>query len=139
MILLDTNVVSEAIKLVPDAAVKDWLDAQAAETLFLSSISVAELLYGVAALPGGARKEKLSIAIDHALAIFGSQILLFDAKAARKFAMLAANAKAAGYGFPMLDAYIAAIAASNGFAIAARDATAFTAAGLNVINPWNGI
>ena len=55
MILLDTNVISEAMKPAPERAVRDWLDAQAAETLFLSSVTIAELSFGIAALPKGRR------------------------------------------------------------------------------------
>ena len=64
MIVLDTNVVSEAMKPEPDPAVRDWLDEQAAETLFLSSVTVAELLFGIGALPDGRRKQKLAATLD---------------------------------------------------------------------------
>ncbi len=53
MFLLDTNVISEAIKPEPHPSVRDWLDAQAAETLFLSSVTIAELLFGIGALAPG--------------------------------------------------------------------------------------
>lgn len=136
MILLDTNVVSEAMKTAPHPAVRDWLDAQTAESLFLSSVTVAELMFGVGALPAGKRKEKLAAAIDGALALFGTRILPFDVAAARRYGELAVKARAAGKGFPTPDGYIAAIAAANGFAVASRDTGAFKAAGLAVINPW---
>jgi len=63
MILLDTNVVSEAMTRAPHPRVRAWLDAQVAETLFLSSITVAELLFGIGALPAGRRKDRLAAAI----------------------------------------------------------------------------
>jgi predicted nucleic acid-binding protein len=136
MILLDTNVVSEAMKPEPNPAVRDWLDAQAAETLFLSSVTLAELLFGVAALPDGRRKTGLAVLLDGVMALFAGRILAFDTPAAQRYADLAVRARAAGRGFPTPDGYIAAIAAANGFAVASRDTTAFTAAGLTVINPW---
>ena len=136
MILLDTNVVSEAMKPEPAAAVRAWLDAQAAETLYLSSVTIAELMFGIGALPNGRRKDKLTAALDGVLELFADRILPFDTRAARRYAELAVRARAAGRGFPTPDGYIAAIAASRDFAVASRDASAFAAAGLKVINPW---
>lgn len=136
MIVLDTNVVSEAIKPEPHPAVRAWLDAQAAETLFLPSITVAELLFGIGALPGGRRKEMLAARIDRLLDEFAGRILPFDTPAARAYAGLAVAARAAGKGFPTPDGYIAAIAAAHGFAVASRDTSAFVAAGLTVVDPW---
>ena len=70
MIVLDTNVVSEAMK--PDAhpAVRAWLNDQAAETLYLSSVTLAELLFGIAALPAGQRRDMLGKALDGLLSLF---------------------------------------------------------------------
>ena len=139
MILLDTNVVSEAMKPEPTLAVRKWLDEQAAETLYLSSVTIAELLFGIGALPKGKRKDKLTAALDGALELFADRILSLDTSAARRYAELAVRARAAGKGFPTPDGYIAAIAASHDFAVASRDTSAFTAAGLAVINPWTAV
>ena len=136
MILLDTNVVSEAMRPEPHPAVGRWIDAQAAETLFLSSVTLAELLFGVGALPDGKRNTTQRTVLDGGTALFAPRILPFDAQAARRYADLALKARAAGKGFPTPDGYIAAIAAAHNFAVASRDASAFTAAGLTVINPW---
>lgn len=136
MILLDTNVVSEAMKPEPAAAVRAWLDAQAAETLYLSSVTIAELRFGIGALPNGRRKDKLTAALDGVLELFADRIVPFDTRAARRYAELAVRARAAGGGFPTPDGYIAAIAAAHDFAVASRDTSAFAAAGLTVIDPW---
>ena len=136
MILLDTNAVSEAIKPEPHPSVLAWFDAQVTETLFLSSITVAELLFGVGTVPEGKRKHTLAARIDRLLDQFASRILPFDTAAARSFADIAVKARVAGKGFPTPDGYIAAIASSRGFAVASRDSSAFNAAGLTVINPW---
>ena len=136
MILLDTNLVSEAMRRNPDPAVRDWFDAHAPETLFLSTITVAELLFGVGAMPSGRRRDRLAAALDDVLALFAPRILPFDTAAARHHADLAVRARAAGKGFPTPDGYIAAIAAARGLAVASRDTSAFEAAGLMVINPW---
>ena len=136
MILLDTNVISEAMKPAPDPAVRSWLDEQAAETLYLSSVTIAELMFGIGALPRGHRKDRRATALEGVLTIFGDRILPFDTKAARRYGDLAVKARAAGRGFPTPDGYIAAIAASHDFAVASRDSSAFKAAGLPVIDPW---
>lgn len=136
MIVLDTNVVSEAMKPEPDAAVRDWLDEQVAETLYISSVTVAELLFGIGALPNGRRKQKLAAALDGMLPLFEGRILAFDTDAARHYADLAVAARKAGKGFPTPDGYIAATAAAHGFTVATRDASAFDAAGIPIIDPW---
>lgn len=136
MILLDTNVISEAMKPAPEAAVRDWFDEQAAETLYLSSVTIAELTFGIGALPAGGRKDRLTAALEGVMAMFGERILPFDTEAARRYGDLAVRARAAGRGFPTPDGYIAAIAAAHDFAVASRDAAAFNAAGLVVIDPW---
>jgi len=136
LIVLDTNVVSDAMKPAPDAAVRAWLDDQVAETLYLSSVTVAELLFGIAALPTGRRKNLLTEAVEGLLALFGGRVLPFDMDAAVRYAELATLASTKGRGFPTPDGYIAAIAASRGFIVASRDTAPFVAAGVSVINPW---
>ena len=83
MILLDTNIISESMRPNGDPAVLAWLDAQAVETLYLSTITVAELRFGVAALPIGARRQTLLRELDERLLpIFASRILPFCLAAA---------------------------------------------------------
>lgn len=136
MIVLDTNVVSETMKPDPDPRVRDWLDAQPAETVFLTTVTFAELLYGVAAMPAGKRQGRLRAFVEALAEQLSAQILPFDLAAAREHAHLAVQARRSGHGFPVPDGYIAAIAASRGFAVATRDTAPFEAAGLLVINPW---
>lgn len=136
MIVLDTNVISEAMRPRPDSAVQNWLDAQAPETLFLTSVTLAELLFGVGALPAGRRRKALAETLDGLLTLFGERVLAFDTDAARQYASLAVRARLAGKGFPTADGYIAAIAAAHGFVIATRDTRPFEVAGLKVIDPW---
>lgn len=136
MILLDTNVASEAMKPVPHPSVRAWLNDQAAETLYLSSVTLAELLFGIAALPAGKRKDMLMQALDGLMGLFRDRVLPFDIDAARHYAELAVMARTGGRGFPTPDGHIAAIAASRGFIVASRDTTPFEAGGVSIINPW---
>lgn len=136
MIVLDTNVVSEVMKPHPDAAVRAWLGRQPEERLYLTSVTLAELGFGIAAMPEGRRKHGLAHTLESLLHLFEDRVLPFDADAARHYALLAVKARSSGHGFPMPDGYIAAIAASQGHAVASRDASPFEAAGLRVIDPW---
>lgn len=139
MIVLDTSVVSEAMKAEPNPAVRAWLDAQAAETLCLSSVTLAELLSGVAALPSSRRKVALSQTLDGLLELFGDRVLAFNTDAARHYAGLAVTARAAGKDFPTPDGYIAAIANVRGLPVATRDVAPFQTVGLKVINSWEAM
>lgn len=136
MIVLDTKVVSEAMRPTPSPAVLDWMDRQAAETLYLSSVTIAELLYGVGALPAGRGKQALRSVIDGLIELFHDRVLPFNLEAARCYADLAVTARMGGKGFPTPDGYIAAIAVANGFTVATRDAGPFQAAGIDIIDPW---
>jgi predicted nucleic acid-binding protein len=137
MILLDTNVISEPWKPVPDEAVVAWLDAQAIETLFLSSITIAELRFGIAAMPSGKRQKILHDRLEgEVLPHFSERILSFDLAASQFYAELMVRARVSGKAIGKADGYIAATAVANGLAVATRDTSQFEAAGLKVINPW---
>lgn len=137
MIILDTNVISESVRPVPDPGVVAWLDEQDVETLFLSAISVAELRHGVAALPDGKRRRILATALEERiLPLFKNRMLSFDDSASKAYASIRVCARKAGMAISAADGYIAATAAAHGFAIATRDVGPFMAAGVPVINPW---
>lgn len=137
MILLDTNVVSEPLRPKPDSQVMAWLDAQTAETLYLSTISLAELQLGIESLPAGKRRKALAAALaEQIIALFGERILPFDLAAAQAYAQIVIRARRRGHPLAVADALIAAIAASRHFIVATRDVGPFEAAGVPLINPW---
>jgi hypothetical protein len=137
MILLDTNVVSEPLRAVGDLNVLAWIDAQNIETLYLSTLSLAELRFGIAVLPAGKRRDLLHASLEQrVLPLFAGRILPFDDVASRAYADLRSRARAAGHTIAPTDGYIAAIATAQGFSVATRDVSPFEAAGLTVINPW---
>jgi predicted nucleic acid-binding protein len=137
MIVLDTNVVSEPMKPRGHPAVRAWLDAQAAETLYLTATSLSELLVGIELLPVGKRRDGLMDALSELLSgLFGARILPFDRDAAIVYARLVAHARLAGHPMSVADAQIAAIADGRGFTVATRDTAPFIAAGVPVVNPW---
>ena len=138
MILLDTNIISEALKTVGDEKVLAWMDAQMIETLYLSTISLAELRFGIGALPEGKRRDILNSTLEQrVLPIFSGRILAFNEAASQSYAILRSRARSLGLAIATADGYIAAIAATNGFAVATRNTSPFDAAGLKVINPWS--
>lgn len=124
------------MQLKPDARVVAWLNDQAEKSLYLTSVTLAELMFGIWVLPEGKRRSRLERVLNDVLHLFEDRVLPFDADAARRYADLAVLARNAGRGFPTPDGYIAAIAASRGFIVASRDTSPYEAAGLTVINPW---
>ncbi len=137
MILVDTNVISEPLRHAPDTRVTAWLNAQPIETLYLSAITVAEMRYGIAALPSGRRRTRLQEDVEtRLLPLFAGRILPFDLAASKAYADLMAKARAAGQGIGGADGYIAATAAATAMTVATRDTAPFTAAGLKTLDPW---
>ncbi|WP_321848597.1 type II toxin-antitoxin system VapC family toxin [Burkholderia diffusa] len=139
MILVATNVISESLRREPSLAVIEWLDAQNVETLFLAAISLAEMRFGVAALPEGRRRDWLHQSIEQRIVpLFRGRVLPFDDAASKAYASLRAKARATGNALASADGFIAATAAANGLIVATRDVAPFEAAGLRVIDPWVG-
>jgi predicted nucleic acid-binding protein len=137
VILIDTNVISEPWKPAPKPRVLAWIDAQAIDTLYLSAVTVAELRFGIAAMPAGKRRDTLHRRLEQdVLRLFESRVLAFDLEASQAYAHLMVGAKAAGRAIGMADGYIAATAASHGFMVATRDTSPFEAAGVSTVNPW---
>lgn len=137
MIILDTNVVSEPMRRNANPAVQTWLDRQAAETLYLTSTSLSELLVGIEILPNSKRKKGLAAAFSELLVmLFGGRILAFDQRAAMAYAPLIARGRSRGQIISVADGQIAAIASVHGFSVATRDTAPFVGAGIQVISPW---
>jgi len=138
LIVLDTNVVSELMRPNPEPAVLVWLDAQRPGDLWLSSVVAAELMFGVARLPEGSRKQQLAQAVSAMLEQdFAGRILPFDLAAAVAYATLVAERERAGASIAMADAQIAAICRVSGAALATRNQKHFAGMGLTLINPWD--
>jgi predicted nucleic acid-binding protein len=110
--------------------VRAWLNEQVAETLYLTSVTLTGMLFGIAVLPAGRRRNSLTRTLDGLLELFGDRVLPFDADAARHHTALAVAARNAGRGSPTPDGYIAAIAALRGFIVASRDASPYKPGGL---------
>ncbi|MBZ5607963.1 MAG: type II toxin-antitoxin system VapC family toxin [Acidobacteriia bacterium] len=138
MIVLDTNVLSEAMRPSPDAEVLRWMAGQPASQLFTTTITQAEILYGLELMPKGKRHASLKSAIEAMFEEdFGDRILPFDSDAALWFAQIAASRRKVGRPVSQWDAQIAAIARSRGAALATRNTDDFEHCGITLINPWS--
>ncbi len=136
MIILDTNIVSEALKPGRHPAVIAWLDEQSAETLYITATSLAELFTGIAVMPDGKRKTAISAALDSLISrLFDARILPFDHDAAMAYSQLLSGARAQGKAVSMPDGQIGAIASVHNFKVATRDVAPFQALGVPVIDP----
>ncbi len=139
MILLDTNVISALMQSTPDRVVVDWLDAQTPTTVWIPSVAVFEVRYGLARLPNGRRKRDLQSAFDTMLAEdLEHRVVEFDRSAAEHAAALAADREAAGRPVDLRDTMIAGIAVARRATIATRNTRHFEDLPVVVLNPWGG-
>jgi toxin FitB len=137
MIVLDTNVLSEALRPKPSAKVLDWMRSQPITALFTTTITEAELYYGLALLPKGKRRSSLESIVEPIFTQdLAGRVLPFDSSAAREYANIAASHRHAGRPISESDARIAAIVRSCRASLATRNVDDFSDCGLNVIDPW---
>ena len=137
MIVLDTNVLSEVMRLSPSEQVLSWMATRSPSQLFTTAITQAEILYGVELLPKGKRRAELHSAVEAMFEYdFAGRILPFDSEAAQIFSKIAAHRRALGRAIAQMDAQIASIARSRGASIASRNTKDFEGCGVTVLNPW---
>ena len=137
MIIVDTNVASELMRPSPAPAVQDWVRARAGQELYMTSITLAEIRYGIERLPDGRRKELLRTTAEEVFTAFEEQILPFDAAAATQYASIVTRRDSAGLPIDGFDAQIASICHAHGAALATRDANDFRETEVDLIDPWN--
>ncbi len=139
MLVLDTNVISELMKASPSPRVLEWWSQQQSGELFTTTVTMAEILYGIEILPKGKRRDSL---LAEAEAVFtqdfAGRILPFDEEAARFFPEIAAQRRAEGRPIAELDAQIAAVARSRRAILATRNTGDFEGCGVRLANPWEG-
>ena len=138
MILLDTNVISELVKLEPDAAVATYLDGIAPDSVFTAAVCEAEIRYGLARMPVGRRRDELIERIDTFFELgFRGQVLRFDSSCAALYGEIRHVRESAGKPITVEDAMIAATArAYNVAGIVTRNTRDFVDCGVELIDPW---
>lgn len=138
MIILDTNVLSELMKLTPAPQVFVWFGRQVPTELFITSLTEAETYAGIELLPHGKRRNALMAAAENVFAKdFAGRILSFDSDAARAFAKIVARRRRLGKPIGPIDAQIAAIAELRGAKLATRNVVDFSDCGIDLIDPWH--
>jgi predicted nucleic acid-binding protein len=137
MIILDTNVLSEVTLLRPDVNVLTWFSVQQRRLMYVTSISQAEMFFGIRVLPMGKRRQDLEqTAQGIFFEDFAGHILAFDAEAADIYATISAGRRSIGRPIRELDAQIASIALLHGASIATRNVRDFEHMDLDIIDPW---
>jgi len=138
MIIVDTNIVTEVMKDSPTHAVVSWLNDQETSTLFLTSITIGEVRYGLRIMPQGRRRLRLEQGFERILAeAFAGRVLPFDEEAARHYGDVMGRRKEIGRPVGVLDGQIASIARANGCAVATRNVKHFVECGIEIINPFD--
>jgi toxin FitB len=138
MIVLDTNVISELMRRQTNERVLGWVDAQAQDELFVTAVTVGEILYGIAKLPDGKRKFDLRAVADETFDVdFTDRILAFDKSAAEHYGHVVSLRERSGRPISMADALIASVCLSYSASLATRNIADFEGVGLELINPWD--
>lgn len=136
MIVVDTNVVSELMRPAPAVAVLDWLEAASERDLYTTSITVAEVRYGLERLPRGRRRNVLTRVADDVFEAFEDRVLPFDARAAAHYATLVAARERDGRPIDGFDAQIASICRAHRASLATRNTRDFNGTGIATLDPW---
>jgi len=137
VIVLDTNVLSEVLRPVPEPSVMAWLANQPRASLFTTTVTRGEILYGIRLLSDGKRRRGLWDAAKNIFdEDFADQVLIFDSDAADMYAEIAASRRAAGKPISQFDAMIVAMARSRGASLATRNVKDFENCGTDIVNPW---
>jgi hypothetical protein len=137
MILLDSNVISEAMKSAPEPAVLAWVDRQLPNSLWTCTVVVAELLSGLDLMPQGKRQSQLRMKAAFMFdRFFANRIFVFDQAAAKAYGTVLKSRRDAGRPIDEMDALIAATSLANGATLATRNIAHFESCGITLLNPW---
>jgi predicted nucleic acid-binding protein len=135
VILLDSNVISESMRIAPDRRVMSWLDRHPASSLFLCAITVDEITFGIEVLPSGRKRTRLAAVFSRIIDLFSGRIIAFDTRAATESAKFRGQRRLAGSPMSLGDSQIAGVAKSRGYALATLNARDFRDIDLSVLEP----
>ena len=136
MIVVDTNVISELMRSSPAREVVGWVRDHSQRDLYTTSVTLAEITYGIEKLDAGRRKDFLKSTADEIFAAFDKYVLAFDRPAALHFAKIVTNRARAGNPIDGFDAQIASICRSHRAALATRNVKDFEGTGIEILDPW---
>lgn len=138
MIVVDTNVASELMRPAPSPVVAAWVRSRNPTDLYTTSITLAEIRFGIERLPAGYRKDQLSATAAEVFVAFADHVLPFDAEAAAEYAVMVSRRERAGAPIDGFDAQISSICRTRRAALATRNIRDFENTGIDVIDPWKG-
>jgi hypothetical protein len=139
MIILDTNVVSELMRPTPERMVLHWFSSQAAEDLHVTTVTMAEILYGIELISSARRRDVVRAGVEKMFGeVLADHILTFEDRAALAFAQIASARRRQSKQISGVDAQIAAIARVHGATLATRNTYIFEGCGVRLVNPWEG-
>jgi predicted nucleic acid-binding protein len=133
--LVDTDVLSDAVKKAPSIKVNAWIQRHQSE-IYTSAVSIGELKRGIARMPSGSRRTQMERWLEGLLVRMNGRILAYTSRVAETWGELTAQLEHRGHKMPLADSLIAAIAKRHNLTIATRNTTHFTRAGLRVVNPF---
>ena len=137
MMILDTNIVSEMMKSASNRQVRYWLNEQEPSELFITSVTVAEIIYGIRILQDGKRKKHLEVTFSNIVRkAFEFRVLKFDEKAAYQYGDIMAHRRLQGRPLSVCDGQIASIAHVHSYAVVTRNTNDFSGCSLDLINPF---
>lgn len=135
--LLDTNCISELVRVKPEPRVLEWMEAADEGLLYLSVLTLGEIRKGLAGLPQSKRRTHLEAWLEVELqARFSRRILPVDAAVADRWGVLAADAKRKGKALSTIDALLAATALHYNLTVVSRNVSAFANTQVPFLNPW---
>lgn len=138
MILLDTNIVSEVMKVTPAEVVLNWLNQQESSALYVATITIGEIAYGLRILPDGKRRTSLTDKFEQFIAqAFAQRVIDYDEPAARVYGEIMGARKESGRPMSIPDGQIAAVARCNHLCVATRNVADFEPCGVDLINPFS--
>jgi len=138
MILLDTNVVCEVMKTAPAERVLEWLNRQQSSSLYVSTVTIGEIVHGLRILPDGNRRRRLSDKFGQFIGLaFAQRVLAYDESAARTYGEIMGSRKELGRPMSAPDGQIAAIARANHLSVATRNITDFEECGVDLLDPFS--
>lgn len=135
-VIFDTNVISELMRAAPDSRVQEWVRQLPPAMVYTTSVTLAEVRFGIARLPAGRRRTLLGDAADDVFGAFADRVLPFDVTAASQYALVVVERQQAGAPIAGFDAQIAAICRCHDAALATRNIDDFSQIGLTLIDPW---
>ena len=137
MIVFDTNVVSEMMRSTPSEVVVAWIRSRPLSEQHTTTITIAEVGYGIARLPSGRRRTEMSNTADEVFGAFGDRVLPVDLVAGELYGDVRTERESIGRPVSDLDALVACVCRAHGATLATRNTDDFTGLGLDLVNPWD--